>query len=232
MKQPIKCVVIDDDEMSRRIVESLINRVEGWELVTSFASAVEGREFLKNENIDVLFLDVEMPEITGIEFLKLLQNHPEVVIISSKEKYAIDAFEFEVTDYLLKPIDLDRFLRTVSRIEKRLMLDSENYVKSESVFIKTNNQLLGLKLDAIHYVEAYGDYVNIVTEKEKFIVHSTMKGIDNRLPKAQFLRVHRSFIVRIDKINAIDETLIVMGKKLIPIGESYRSELMKKLSFL
>lgn len=232
MNSEISCIIVDDDEMSRKVLEHLIKRVENWKLLSAFSNAKDAQNFLKGTSVDVIFLDVEMPEITGIEFLKLLQTYPEVVIVSSKEKYAIDAFDFEVTDFLLKPVELERFLKTVKRIESRLNTIDESYTKSDSVFIKANNQLVNLRFADIAYVEAYGDYVNIITEKDKYIVHSTMKGIDSKLPKEKFLRVHRSFIVQVDKINSIDDTLIVIGKKLIPIGESYRSELMKRLNFL
>ena len=232
MNSEISCIIVDDEEMSRKVLEHLVKRAENWKLLALFSNAKDARDFLKGTSVDVIFLDIEMPEITGIEFLKLLQTYPEVVIVSSKEKYAIDAFDFEVTDFLLKPVELDRFLKTVKRIESRLHSIDESYTKSDSVFIKANNQLVNLRFSDIHYVEAYGDYVNIITEKDKYIVHSTMKGIDSKLPKDKFLRVHRSFIVQLEKINSIDETLIVIGKKLIPIGESYRSELMKRLNFL
>lgn len=232
MNSEISCIIVDDDEMSRKVLEYLIKRVENWKLLSVFSNAKDAQNFLKVTSVDIIFLDIEMPEITGIEFLKLLQTYPEVVIVSSKEKYAIDAFDFEVTDFLLKPVELERFLKTVKRIESRLNAIDESYTKSDSVFIKANNQLVNLRFSDIAYVEAYGDYVNIITEKDKYIVHSTMKGIDSKLPKEKFLRVHRSFIVQVDKINSIDDTLIVIGKKLIPIGESYRSELMKRLNFL
>lgn len=232
MSDTIKCILVDDEPMSRGALEVLIKRVENWQLLKSCENALQARDFLQSNSVDVIFLDIEMPEITGIEFLKMMENYPEVVIVSSKEQYAIQAFEYEVTDYLLKPVMLDRFMKAVNRIESRLQTDDESFVKSDAVFVKSNNQLISIKFDAILYVEAYGDYVNIFTEKDRFVVHSTMKGIDNKLPKDQFLRVHRSFIIRLDKINAIDETLVVIGKKLVPIGESFRGDLMKRLNFL
>jgi DNA-binding LytR/AlgR family response regulator len=137
--------------------------------------------------------------------------------------------QVEVTDFLLKPVSLERFLKTVNRIESKLAVTAKPI--NDSMFIKANNQLINLSLSAINYVEAYGDYVNIYTEKDRYIVHGTMKGMEAKLPVDEFVRVHRSHIVRIDKINAIEETVIIIGKKLIPIGDSYRNLLMNQLSF-
>jgi DNA-binding LytR/AlgR family response regulator len=232
MADQIRCLIVDDEEMSRKMVEQLVKRLENWNLVASCENALQARDILQKEKIDVLFLDVEMPELTGLDLLKIIKVQPEVIIISSKEKYAIDAFQYEVTDYLLKPVALDRFMKSVERVELRLSRDSQNYSTSDYVFVKANNQVINIKLSDIQWIEAYGDYVNIYTEKERLVVHSTMKGIESKLPSDQFLRVHRSYIIRLDKINAIDETLIVMGKKLIPIGDSYKSELMNQLKFL
>lgn len=226
------CLLVDDDEMSRRTLEELIKKIKNWKLVASCSNVIEAREHLRNLTIDVLFLDVEMPEITGLEFLKMLTDTPEVVIVSSKEKYALDAFEYEVTDYLLKPVNPDRFLKTVTRIENRLAGDDENYSTADSVFVKANNQVVKIMLQDILWVEAHGDYVSIFTDKDRYVIHATMKGIEGKLPSDQFLRVHRSFIIRVDKINAIEDTLIVIGKKLIPIGESFKTELMSRLKFL
>jgi DNA-binding LytR/AlgR family response regulator len=232
MSDIIKCILVDDEPMSRIALEVLIKRLENWELLKSCENAIEARDFLQHNTVDVIFLDIEMPEITGIEFLKMMETYPEVVIVSSKQEYALEAFEYEVSDYILKPVMLDRFMKAVTRIEGRLQVEGESFIKSDSVFIKSNGQLVSIRLESILSVEAYGDYVNIYTAKDRFVVHSTMKGIANKLPKDQFLRVHRSHIVRLDKINAIEETLIIIEKKLIPIGESYRGELMKRLNFL
>ncbi|MFY7919169.1 MAG: LytR/AlgR family response regulator transcription factor, partial [Chryseotalea sp.] len=125
-----------------------------------------------------------------------------------------------------------RFLKAVDRVEKRLAQEKDSYTTPESVFVKANNQIVGIRLADITWIEAYGDYVNIYTEKDRFIVHSTMKGIENKMPRDQFIRVHRSFIVRFDRIQAIEDTVVIIGKKLIPIGESYRPELMRRLNLL
>lgn len=213
-------------------MEALIKRVPSLQLTGTFTNALDARQYLQNNTIDILFVDVEMPDLSGLDFIRTLTEKPEIVIASSKEKYAIDAYEIDVADYLLKPVALDRFLKAINRIEARLHVDSESKITQDSIFVKANNQLINIRLSDILYIEAYGDYVTIFTDKDRYIVHGTMKGIESKLPDEQFMRVHRSHIIRLDKINAIEDTLIQIGKKLIPIGDSYRSDLMKRLSFL
>jgi DNA-binding LytR/AlgR family response regulator len=230
MAKNLRTLIVDDDEMSRMILEQILLKLQTWKLVGSCSNAVEARNVLKTEPVDVLLLDIEMADLNGIDFLKVLKDRPQVIVVSSKEQYALDAFEYEVTDYVLKPVSFERFLKAVDRVEKNFnTVQMEN---QSSIFVKANNQIVNVNLTDIHYIEAYGDYVNIFTEKDRLVVHSTMKGIESRLPVNQFRRVHRSFIVRQDKIHSIDETLIVIGKKLIPIGESYKTELMTSINLV
>jgi DNA-binding LytR/AlgR family response regulator len=232
MVEKIRCLIVDDDDMSRKMLEMLVQQVKSLQLVASCNNPLQAREVLTSQSIDLLFLDMEMPDLSGLDLLKSLNSYPEVIIASAKEHYALQAFDFEVTDYLLKPVVLDRFLKAVDRVEKRLAQEQDSYTTPESVFVKANNQIVGIRLADITWIEAYGDYVNIYTEKDRFIVHSTMKGIENKMPRNQFIRVHRSFIVRFDRIQAIEDTVVIIGKKLIPIGESYRPELMRRLNLL
>lgn len=228
----IRCVVVDDEEMSRKNIEQLVKRVEDLILVAVCRDAVEASAVLRKEKVDLLFLDVEMPEMTGIELVRTLTHKPEIVLVTSKENYAVEAFEYDVADYIVKPAMLDRFLKAVDRVRQRLDSDDENPVSLDAVFVKVDSQLVKVRTSDILWVEAFGDYVNILTETDKYIVHSTMKGMENKLSSDQFLRVHRSYIVRLERIKAIEETVIIIGKKLIPIGDSYRSTLMKRLTML
>lgn len=228
----IRCAVVDDEEMSRRNIEQLISRVDDLKLVAVCHDAVEASNVLRKERVDLVFLDVEMPEMSGIELVKSLTHKPEIVLVTSKENYAVEAFEYDVADYIVKPATYDRFLKAYDRVKARLTADEENTANTDAVFVKVDSQLVKVRTTDILWVEAFGDYVNIFTETDRFIVHSTMKGMENKLPVDAFLRVHRSYIVRLDKIKAIEETVIIIGKKLIPIGDSYRSTLMKRLTML
>jgi DNA-binding LytR/AlgR family response regulator len=206
--------------------------VNDLKLVVVCKDAVEASNVLRKENVDLVFLDVEMPEMTGIELIKSLTHKPEIVLVTSKENYAVEAFEYDVADYIVKPATYERFLKAYDRVKARLTTDNENPVNDDAVFVKVDSQLVKVNTRDILWVEAFGDYVNVFTETNKYIVHSTMKGMENKLPSDSFLRVHRSYIVRVEKIKAIEETIIIIGKKLIPIGDSYRSTLMKRLNML
>jgi DNA-binding LytR/AlgR family response regulator len=228
----IRCAIVDDEEMSRKNIEQLVKRVSDLKLVAVCEDAVEASNVLRKEQVDLVFLDVEMPEMTGIELIKSLKHKPEIVLVTSKENYAVEAFEYDVADYIVKPATYERFLKAYDRVVARLKSDEEQSVNDDAVFVKVDTQLVKVKTSDILWVEAFGDYVNIFTDSDRYIVHSTMKGMENKLSPEYFIRVHRSYIVRLEKIKAIEETIIIIGKKLIPIGDSYRSSLMKRLNML
>lgn len=228
----IKCIVVDDEEMSRLALEQLLSRLKTWKIVAACTTVAEAHNLLAIHEIDVIFLDIELPDMNALDFLSTMKEPPEIVLISSQEKYALTAFEHDVADYLLKPVTPSRFLKTITRLEERLSSAPETSVDLEGMFVRNNNQMSRILFRNILWIEAFGDYVNILTEQERFVVHATMKGIQAKLPSDQFMRVHRSFIVRTDKIDAIEDTLIVINKKLIPIGESYRADMMARLNFL
>lgn len=228
----MRCLIVDDEELSRVVIESLVKKTDFLELVASCTSPLEAASVLRTGAIDILFADVEMSEMTGLELIRSLDNPPEVILVTAKEQYAVDAFEMNVADYLVKPVTLPRFLKAVNRVRERLQADTEVKQTSDAIFIKVNSQLVNIRLADILWVEATGDYVTLNTLADKYIVHSTMKGIEHRLPNRDFVRVHRSYIVRIDRIKAIEDTLIIIGKNLIPIGDSYRTPLMNRLTTL
>jgi DNA-binding LytR/AlgR family response regulator len=237
----MKTIVVDDDQLSRKVIEEFVNRTETLTLVNSFSNAVDAINELQQqkEEIDLIFLDVEMPEMTGIEFLRSLQSAPHVIIISAKEKYALEAFEYDVTDYILKPISYSRFFKAVSKVFKRAQLQKENSSFSETsdeIFIKKNSVFVRLKYNDILFVEALENYVIVTTFNERFTIHFTMKAILNKLPSNKFKRVHRSFIVNINTIKGIEDNNVIIeveeGKKLIPIGKSYKEKLMNDINLM
>lgn len=233
----MNCIIIDDDEMSRRVVEEYIHRTDFLDLIQSFSSAVEAINYLKqSENIQVIFLDIEMPEMSGIEFMNTLTHIPQVIIISSKEKYAIQAFDYSVTDYLLKPITYARFFKAVSKAYEIFNKSRSNIDGDKEIFIKRNSSLVRIKYNDILWVEALENYVVINTTNEKFTIHFTMKSIENQLPLVKFKRVHRSFIVNVSRISSIEDNSVVIklneGKKVIPIGKSYRDKLLSEINLM
>ncbi len=233
----MNCIIVDDDEMSRRVVEEYTKRTDFLNLVESFSSAVEAINFLKqNEDIQLVFLDIEMPEMTGIEFLNSLDLPPQVIIVSSKEKYALQSYEYSVTDYLLKPITYARFFKAVSKAYEHYNRNRSPVDGEKEIFIKKNSSLVRIKYNDILWVEALENYVVINTPIEKFTIHFTMKSIENQLPSVKFKRVHRSFIVNISRITSIEDNSVVIkladSRKIIPIGKSYRDKLLKEINLM
>jgi len=231
----MNCIIIDDDKLSRRVIEEYINKTESLTLAGSFSTAVDAINFFKqHENIDLIFLDIEMPEMSGIDFLDALKNLPQIIIVSAKGKYAINAFEYDVTDYLLKPVIYTRFYKAIDKATNRVKQTSLSTIGKEEIFIKKNSSLVRLKYDDILWVEALENYVIFNTFSDKYTIHFTMKAVEQKLPSTKFARVHRSFIVNINTIKEIDDNAIIMetsdGNKVIPIGKSYRDKLMKELN--
>ena len=232
----MNCIIIDDDPLSRRVIEELVSKTDTLNLLASYTSAVDAiNAFNTHDEIDLIFLDIEMPEMSGIDFLKTLKNPPQIIIISSQEKYALDAFEYDVTDYLLKPVAYSRFYKAVDKVYDRY---KKNKIEAQAneIFIKKNSTLVRLKFEDILWVEALENYVIFTTYKDKYTIHFTMKAIEQKLPSNMFTRVHRSYIVNIRNINIIEDNSIIIttneGAKSIPIGKSYKDKLMNDINLI
>ena len=221
--------------MSRKIIEEFVARTDQLNLVNSYENAVDAiNAFSNEEDIDLIFLDIEMPEMSGIDFLKTLQNPPQIIIISSKDKYALDAFNYDVIDYLLKPITYSRFFKAINKANVRFKNKVDS--KENEIFIKKNSALVRLKYDEILWIEALENYVIFNTFSDRYTIHFTMKAIEQKLPAHQFTRVHRSFIVNTSSINVIEDNSVIIktkdGAKSIPIGKSYKDKLMGDINLI
>ena len=205
------------------------------ELVAECADAMQAYNHLKNEQIDLLLLDIEMPGMTGIELTKQLGNkRPLIVFSTAKTDYAVEAFELNVVDYLVKPVSIPRFFQAVEKAKEALESNKQE-VKIEAqqfVFVKDNGVLKKLNVEDILYLEAMGDYVKVHTAQKFHVLHSTLKSIEEKLPLAKFVRVHRSYIVALQKIDFIQDGVISIGKASIPVAETYKSTLNKRLNLL
>jgi DNA-binding LytR/AlgR family response regulator len=232
----MNCIIVDDDELSRKAVCHLVSQISYLNLVGIYENASEALPVLNNEksSIQLMLLDIEMPDLSGIDLIKNFKKPPLTILITSKKDYAIEAFEYNVVDYLLKPIQLDRFFKAIEKAKEIF----NNYKKrkitfsDEYLFVKINSTLTKINIKEILWVEALGDYISVNTAEKKYTVHSTMKSIEKKLSADRFIRVHRSYIVAIDNINSIDDNTIVIGKQLIPIGYVYKESLIKKLNLL
>jgi DNA-binding LytR/AlgR family response regulator len=226
----MKCIVVDDDPVQREAIKACIGAVKDLELVGVYPNAIEARLALQKRDVDLIFLDVEMPEMSGIEFLQSFKGIPQVIMVTSKKHYAFQAFEYDVTDYISKPIDLDRFSSAVQRAryyeENLKMQESE-----DSLFIKSDGVLVNIKIEEILFIEALGDYIKLVTEKERHIVHSTMKAFVAKLPES-FLRVHKSHIINLKKVKKLEDNTIELADKKIPVSRNNKKILIERLAQL
>jgi DNA-binding LytR/AlgR family response regulator len=228
----MRCITVDDDAISRELLRDYINDTPELELLGEFASAIEANNFLSKNHVDLIFLDIEMPKMSGLDLLKSLDEKPLIILTTSKDKYAVEAFEQEVSDYLIKPIEYPRFLKAVNKAQNTLRPLAVESFTNDSIFIKVDSELINLPYREIMWIEALGDYVNIITPTKKHVVLSTMKNIEGKLPPKEFIRVHRSYFVRIDKIKKISEDIILVENKLIPVSKSYKKDLLERLNML
>ncbi len=229
----MNCIIVDDDKMGRFALRQAISQVDFLDLKAECATAVEAVDVMNNENIDLVFLDVEMPEMSGLEFLKLATS-PLIILITAKRDYAVEAFEHQAVDYIVKPFTKARLDTAISRAKELF----DNRHKSlevgdkDFIFIRDKNQLLKIKTADILYFQALGDYVTIHTSERKYTVRLYLKTVEERLTSLKFIRVHRSYIVALDKVESLEENTISVNNNLIPVSEMYRSQFLTKLNLL
>lgn len=231
----IKAIIVDDEPLALDVLETYIEKMPELNLVAKCENAIEANEALKNNDIDLMFLDIQMPQITGVEFLKSLNNPPAVIFTTAYPDYAVEGFELDAVDYLLKPISLDRFMKAVNKVSEKIGKkgsEAGNVVEMEGdfFFVKADKKLIKVDFDDIIYIEGLKDYVIIRQEAGRVITLQTMKSLETKLPDSTFKRVHRSYIVNINKINAVVGNMLEVTEKgqtkHIPIGKNYREELL------
>ena len=227
----MRCAIVDDDDVSRAVLKKYVNQHGDLELVITCASAVEAVRELRQTEVDLMYLDVEMPEMTGLELMRSLDKCPQVILVTSKEGYALEAIELEVTDYLVKPIEYSQFLKATARAQRR-HAQPPAPISDKHIFVRYDGRLTKLDLQDVVRIEAKGDAIMVHTTKTVYQVSATMKAIEASLPEADFVRVHRSHIVRIDRIVDIEETNLVIGRDVIPVSASHRAGLLRRLRTL
>lgn len=229
----MKALIVDDNDIARMTLAHLAKQIPHLTIVREYSNAMEAYLHLQNDPVDLLFLDIEMPEMTGIELTKNLSGRDTIIIFtSSKKEYALEAFELNIADYLLKPVTPARFLQAVSKAQAVLDSRKENIQmgKDEFLFVRDSNITRRLKLDDIFYAEAMGDYVKFYTREKTFVIHGTMKAAEKRLPKDTFIRVHRSYIIAVGKIDTLQDGGIMINGKFIPVADAYRKVLNTRMN--
>lgn len=233
----ISCMIVEDEPLARNLLTQYIGKVPYLQLVRACPSPLEALEALREQSVDLLFLDIQMPELTGISLLKILPKKPLVIFTTAYSEYALEGYELDVVDYLLKPITLERFLKAVEKVVQRLSIvklqeplsqEVEGKIENREentqhyIFVKDGTKLVKVKLNEILYIEGLKDYVMIYTTHQKIVTLQRMKTLEAELPANQFIRIHNSFIVSLDAIDAIEKEKVQVGKTFLPISDTYR----------
>jgi DNA-binding LytR/AlgR family response regulator len=230
----IKTIIVDDEPMARGVLRKHLEKLQNYELVAECANAIEAINVLQNQAVDVMFLDIQMPELTGLDFLKTLRNPPLVVLATAYSEFGVDSYEFEnVVDYILKPINFERFLKTSNRIFERLKTNTqvnetineepEPQSENDSIYLKSDKKIYKVNLSEILFLQAYGNYVKVFTEKQGMIlVLQKIQEFEDSLPTKFFVRTHKSYIVALNKIKYIEGNQLFIANTCIPIGVTYR----------
>ncbi len=227
----MNCLIVDDNPLASLTLKQLASQLKSLSIVGECSNASEAFDFINSNQVDLVFLDIEMPGMSGLELVKSLRVKPIVIFTSSQKKYAAEAFELCVADYLIKPITLQRFLQAVSIAEEIMQRKNTeiNNVASDFIFIKENKVINKINCSDIFWIEAMGDYVKIKVNGKWHIVHSTLKQLEDKLDTNNFIRVHRSYIVALSKVESIEDGLLNIGGSSIPLAETYRTQFLKKI---
>ena len=225
----IRCLVIDDEPLSREVVEKYIADYPGLLLEGSCKDALEGINALEQGTVDLIFLDVNMPKISGVNFYKSLSKKPLAVFITAYPEFAVEGFELDAVDYLLKPFSFERFVKAIDKVKARLGDKKEANRLENYLRVKAGKKIYQLKYEDLLFIEALGDYVKVHTSGQVLITHDTMKHLHGLLPGDQFIRVHKSYIIAKSKLEFLEGNQIKIGKTMIPIGQTYRSQVLQML---
>ncbi|EAQ99996.1 LytR/AlgR family response regulator transcription factor [Maribacter sp. HTCC2170] len=230
----LKVIIIDDEPLAINVLKNYIQQIKELELVNSFSNAVDAYSFLQENEIDIIFLDIHMPILDGLEFLKTLQDAPMVVITTAHEEFALESYDLEVIDYLVKPIPFPRFMKAVNRIMKLKQMNHSNDRNGPhdhpSIFVKVDKKKLQkIYLDEIIVVESLKDYIRIKTTTGKYIIHKTLTSFTDELPSDQFIRIHRSFTISIDKVQVVEGNSVEIDNTRYTIGRSYLNDVKSKI---
>ncbi|MFC2109136.1 LytR/AlgR family response regulator transcription factor [Bacteroidota bacterium] len=229
----LKCLIIDDEPLAIKVIENHLKEFDNIELVGTFNTAIAALSTIKEKDIDVLFLDINMPKMSGLDFLRSLTLKPHVVITTAYREYAVDSFDLDVLDYLVKPIPFSRFLKAINKVTNRINLEKEKLPETSiseepHIFLKVDKKLIKIKLNDILYIESLKDYIKVFTRIGDYLVHKSMTSISDELPE-NFLRIHRSFNIAINKITAVEGNSVEIANRRIPIGRNYLQEAKQKI---
>lgn len=233
-----RCMIIDDEPLARELIKGYAAKLENFEIVAECSDAVKALNMLRTKPVDLMFMDIQMPQITGIEFLKTLKHSPNVIITTAYREFALEGFELEVIDYLLKPITFERFLKSVNRYYQ-MSQDDVQLVNSQGgdkgdetfIYVKENKRVVKIYISEIEYIEGLSEYVQIHAQSRKVIVKASLSQMEEKLPASHFMRIHKSYIISLTKIKAFTANTIELPTKELPIGRKYKNAVLGLLNF-
>jgi len=222
----IKCIIIDDEPLAAEVIETHLKEFSNMELLGSFVNPVDALMLIEGGGIDVVFIDINMPKMSGLDFIKSLDSKPYFIITTAYREYAVESFDLDVLDYLVKPIPFTRFLKSINKLSQKFITDNsteqaQQGVEKSFIFLKVDKKLIKIKFEDIFFIESLKDYIKVFTKSGDYLAHKSLSGITEELPKNQFLRLHRSFTVALDKIQALEGNSVLVTDKRIPIGRKY-----------
>ncbi|BAO75509.1 LytR/AlgR family response regulator transcription factor [Winogradskyella sp. PG-2] len=229
----IKCIIIDDERLAIEVIENHLKNFDHVEVVASFNNPLKAYPLLEQEKIDVIFLDINMPQMTGFSFIENLSHKPLIVITTAYREYAVKSFELSVLDYLVKPIPFNRFLKTMNKVYQQMYVNSvggdTNLQQEPHIFLKVNKKLIKINLNDILFIESLKDYIKVITTVGDYVVHKSLTSITEELPQSSFIRIHRSYTISINKIIALEGNTIEISNKKIPIGRNYLKKTKERI---
>jgi DNA-binding LytR/AlgR family response regulator len=232
-----RCLIVDDEPLARELIRGHIQKLENFEIIAECDNAMKAMEALRSHHVDLMFLDIKMPQMTGIDFLKTLKKPPKVIITTAFSQYALDGFELDVVDYLMKPVTFERFFKAINKFFQSgatdpVELDSGNGINEEAfIYVKENKKIIKIYLKEIHFIEGLNEYIRIHTDNRRVVVKSSLHSIDEKLPSEQFIRIHKSYIVCIPRIRAFNATTIELENAKLRIGRNYKNQVFSALHY-
>jgi len=226
-----KCLIVDDEPLAREVLRNFLRKLDGFEIVAECSDCMKALQNMREQRIDLMFMDIQMPQISGIEFLKILKNPPKIIITTAFSEYAVKAFEFDVIDYLLKPFSFERFLKSINKYYEVVgeAPSFENRIPvvipqvGNAIYVKENKRNVKVNLDEIYYIEGLNEYVQIYTGKTKIITKASLSSLEEKLAVDDFVRIHKSYIVSLSKVEAFTANTVEIHGKTLPIGRSYKN---------
>jgi DNA-binding LytR/AlgR family response regulator len=236
----MNCIIIDDEATSRTIIGELCSSYKNLNVVEVFSNAIEAIKYLNQNKTDLIFLDIHVPDFNGFDFIRTLKDPPFIILTTADAEFAIQAFEYDcIVDYIVKPIKPERFKKSIQKVEGKLnekvtatTTEKEKLQTVDDFYVNINKRLIKIDIQSIYLVEAKGDYIYLKTDNKNYTVHSTLKKIEEKLPDHMFLKIHRSYIININKIIDIEDNSVLIEKDIVPVSRSNRPELMKRLNLL